>query len=134
VKEHKSDTNQNETAAPGHWQLFRDLLAFQFKLLLDAMRDLLLSPISVIAVIAGLITRQDDPGKHFYHLLRVGHKSDRWINLFGTGISGDDDMHISSDTYVKKFEELVLNEVRKGGVIKNMKDRTDGLIEKIKKD
>jgi hypothetical protein len=136
VIEPELDTSEAEVEAPppGHWQVFRDLLAFQFKLALDAMRDLLLSPISVIAVIAGLVSRQDNPGKHFYDLLRVGHKSDRWINLFGTADSDIEDPQISSDTYVKKFEELVINEVQKGGVIKNMKDKTDGLIEKIKKD
>lgn len=136
MKEPELETNDPgiEVLPPGHWQVFRDLLAFQLKLALDAMRDLLLSPISIIAVIAGLLSRQDNPGKHFYDLLRVGHKSDRWINLFGTADSDGEDPRISSDTYVKKFEDLVINEVQKGGMIKNMKDRTDGLIEKIKKD
>jgi hypothetical protein len=135
VIEPELDTSEAEIEAPppSHWQVFRDLLAFQFKLALDAMRDLLLSPISVIAVIAGLVSRKDNPGRYFYDLLRVGHKSDRWINLFGTADSDAEDPRISSDTYVKKFEDLVINEVQKGGVIKNMKDKTDGLIEKIKK-
>lgn len=119
---------------PSHWKLFRDLLAFQFKLALDAIRDLLLSPASIFAVVAGLISRQDDPGKHFYDLLRMGHKSDRWINLFGTGDEADEEPGKSSDTYVKKFENLIVNEVEKGGVMKNMKDKADGLIAKIKKD
>lgn len=136
MKEPELETNDPgiEVLPPGHWQVFRDLLAFQFKLALDAIRDLLLSPISIIAVIAGLVSRQDNPGKHFYDLLRVGHKSDRWINLFGTADSDGEDPRNSSDTYVKKFEDLVINEVQKGGVIKNMMDKTDGLIEKIKKD
>lgn len=136
MKEPEPETNDPgiEVLPPGHWQVFRDLLAFQFKLALDAVRDLLLSPISIITVIAGLVSRQDNPGKHFYDLLRVGHKSDRWINLFGTADSDGEDSRISSDTYVKKFEDLVINEVQKGGMIKNMKDKTDGLIKKIKKD
>ena len=136
MKEPELETNESgiEVPVPGHWQVFRDLLAFQFKLVLDAMRDLLLSPISVIAVIAGLVSRQDNPGKHFYDLLRVGHKSDHWINLFGTADSDAEDPRISSDTYVKKVEDLIISEVQKGGVVKNMKDRTDGLIEKIRKD
>jgi hypothetical protein len=124
---------ETEVPIPDHWQVFRDLLAFQFKLVLDAGRDLLLSPISVIAVIAGLLSRQDNPGKHFYDLLRIGHKSDHWINLFGTSDSDAEDPLVSSDTYVKKVEDLIINEVQKGGVVKNMKDKTDGLIEKIRK-
>jgi hypothetical protein len=124
---------ETEVPIPDHWQVFRDLLAFQFKLVLDAGRDLLLSPLSVIAVIAGLLSRQDNPGKHFYDLLRIGHKSDHWINLFGTSDSDAEDPLVSSDTYVKKVEDLIINEVQKGGVVKNMKDKTDGLIEKIRK-
>jgi hypothetical protein len=124
---------ESEVPLPDHWQVFRDLLAFQFKLVLDAGRDLLLSPLSVIAVIAGLLSRQDNPGKHFYLLLRIGYKVDQWINLFGTTGSNTEDPLVSSDTYLKKVEDLIINEVQKGGVVKNMKDKTDGLIEKIRK-
>jgi hypothetical protein len=124
---------ETEVPLPDHWQVFRDLLAFQFKLVLDAARDLLLSPISIIAVLVSLLSRQDNPGKHFYYLLRIGHKSDNWINLFGTSDSDAEDPLVSSDTYVKKVEDLIINEVQKGGVVKNMKDKTDGLIEKIRK-
>ncbi|MFP6805870.1 MAG: hypothetical protein VB957_01545 [Pseudomonadales bacterium] len=115
-----------------HWKLMRDLLAFQFKLALDAFRDLLLRPVSIIAVLAGIFSRQPDSGKYFYDLLGMGHKSDKWINLFGTG--DDADASTSSDAYVKKVQDLVLNEVQKGGVAKQIKDRTDGLIGHIRKD
>jgi hypothetical protein len=124
---------ETEVPLPDHWQVFRDLLAFQFKLVLDAARDLLLSPISIIAVLVSLLSRQDNPGKHFYLLLRIGYKVDQWINLFGTTGSNTEDPLVSSDTYLKKVEDLIINEVQKGGVVKNMKDKTDGLIEKIRK-
>lgn len=118
-----------------HWHLFRDLLAFQFKLALDAFRDLMLSPISIIAVLAGLINKQDDPGKYFHDLLHLGHISDLWINLFGTGEEHDDGVpRLSSDTYVRKVEDMVVNEYQKGGLVKNLKDTTDGLLNKIRKD
>lgn len=118
-----------------HWHLFRDLLAFQFKLALDAFRDLMLSPISIIAVLAGLVNKQDDPGKYFHDLLHLGHRSDLWINLFGTGEEHDDEgPRLSSDTYVRKVENMVVNEYQKGGIVKNLKDTTDGLLDKIRKD
>ncbi|MCH8256654.1 MAG: hypothetical protein IIA75_01950 [Proteobacteria bacterium] len=117
-----------------HWHLFRDLLAFQFKLALDALRDLMLSPLSLAAVLAGLIKRQDDPGKYFRDLLQLGHRSDRWINLFGTAERDNAAPGLSSDTYVRKVEDMVIKEYKKGGLVKNLKDSTDGLIGKIRKD
>lgn len=131
-EQHKpEDTEQ----AHAHWHLFRDLLAFQFKLVLDALRDLMLSPLSIAAAVAGLINSQDDPGKYFRELLRLGHRSDRWINLFGTGEQKDAAAPgLSSDTYVRKVENMVINEYKKGGLVKGLKDTTDGLIGKIHKD
>ncbi len=117
---------------PGHWRLFRDLAGFQLKLLLDAVRDLMLSPISIIAVLTGVFSRQDNPGKHFYALMKIGHKTDRWINLFGTG--EEDNPSTSSDVYLRKMEKIIVKEYEKGGVIKQAKDKTDGLIGKIRKD
>ena len=67
---------------PSRWQLLRDVLAFQFKLAIDGLRDVILSPISIIAALVGLVSERKNPGKHFYRLLEMGHRSDRWINLF----------------------------------------------------
>jgi hypothetical protein len=119
----------------GHWHLLRDLLAFQFKLALDAIRDLMLSPVAIIAVMAGLISRQRDPGKYFHELLRLGHKTDRWINLFSPADRNESEApDLSSDTYVRKVEDMVINEYKKGGLVRNIKDSTDGLIGKIRKE
>ena len=116
---------------PGHWQLLRDLLALQFKLAIDGVRDLLLSPLSVIAALAGFVSNPDNPGKYFYRLLRFGHKSDRWINLFGA--EDHDPDADSSDRYVRKVENLIVREYNKGGVVKNLKDGTDGLLKRIRR-
>ena len=63
-------------------ELLRRLLVFQFKLLLDGGRDLILSPVSIVAVLVGLFgggPRRDAP---FRDLLRFGRRTDRWIDLF----------------------------------------------------
>ena len=131
----QQDESNEEQQTHAHWHLFRDLLAFQFKLALDAFRDLMLSPISIAAVLVGLISRLDEPGKHFHDLLKLGHKSDRWINLFGTLDSNDGEgPTLSSDTYLRKVENAVINEYQKGGLVKDLKESTDGLIDKIRKD
>ena len=93
------------------WRLIRDLIAFQFKLLLDGLRDILLSPVSIAAAIAGLLTDGKNPGKYFYRLMALGHKSDAWINLFK---SHDDTVETnqppSADSFLRHAENIVLRE------------------------
>jgi hypothetical protein len=62
-----------------------DVSVFQFKLVMDGVRDLLLSPISMAAAIYGLVAGGDDPARYFRRLMRLGRRSDRFINLFGHG-------------------------------------------------
>ena len=65
------------------WQLIRDLAVFQFKLLADGLRDLIMSPVSLIAGLSGLLFFHDNPSKPFHDVLALGKRSERWINLFG---------------------------------------------------
>jgi hypothetical protein len=64
-------------------QLVWDVVLFQFKLLADGVRDIVLSPLSIIAAVLGLVAGGDDPQQYFRRLLRLGRRSERWINLFG---------------------------------------------------
>ena len=125
--------DQSMNNNPDRWQVLMDLLAFQFKLALDAIRDLLLSPVSIAIALFGIITNQENPGKYFYGVLRQGHKSDSWINLFGTS-SRQEEIESSSDKYVRKLENLVVDEYKKGGLVKNLKDKADRIIDKTNRD
>jgi hypothetical protein len=115
---------------PGHWSLIGDVIVFQFKLAIDGLRDVLLSPLSIGSAIFGMITSPRDPGRYFRSLLREGHKTDAWINLFGAGEAEK----ASSDDYLRKLEDLVVREYEKGGLVKDVKERADFLIEKLRKD
>ena len=151
------DQNNMQEPVPNRWQVLRDTIAFQFKLLMDGARDVLLSPISIGAAIFGLIFSPDNPGVYFNRLIKFGRKTDAWINLFGashydpnseTRDSNDIDSNdidskdkarntkkdISSDAYVKKLENLLIAEYNKGGLIKDLKEGTDTLLEKLRKD
>jgi len=116
-----------------HWQVFRDLVFFQFKLLLDGVRDLVLSPISIAAVVLGFILHPATPGRYFNQLLGLGHKSDKWINLFGSveGVpregQGDEDQRFTDD-YLRRLEGLIQSEYEKGGLLKDVKERVDRLL------
>jgi hypothetical protein len=64
-------------------QLLWDVVVFQFKLLFDGVRDLLLSPLSILAAIFGMLAGGDDPQQYFRRLLRLGRRTEVWLNLFG---------------------------------------------------
>lgn len=131
-----ADTKQEEQQnAPDRWTLIRDLVVFQVKLAFDAMRDLLLVPISIGAGIVSLLKSGDGPGTEFYDLLRFGRRSERWINLFGAA-DNIPDSNISADPFpgedvdelVHKVESFVVAEYRKGGMTAQAKDRLDRAI------
>lgn len=115
---------------PSRWQLIRDVIAFQFKLAMDGLRDILLSPVSITAAIIGLLIRRENPGKYFYRLLEIGHDSDRWINLFNT-YSDEAEKRPSADNIVKRAETMVVSEYEKGGVLSNVKDKADKVIDRM---
>ncbi len=109
----------NENPPPTRGQLLRHVLVFQFKLAMDGLRDVLLSPISLLAALAGILTNHPDPSRYFKQLLQLGHRSDKWINLFDT--HDEESESLTSDDFVRKAESIVLGELEKGGVIQKLK-------------
>lgn len=61
----------------------RQLLIFQFKLGADALRDLLMSPVSFLMFLLDLILRPPQEQSYHEQLMKFGRQTDRWINLFG---------------------------------------------------
>ncbi len=70
-----------DKSAPGFKTSLKRLIIFQFKLAADALRDFLLSPISILMFILDMILRPDG-ASYFDRLMSVGRKSDHLINLF----------------------------------------------------
>lgn len=64
-------------------QLIKDVFVFQMKLLLDALRDFVLSPVALLCGAIDLISGAKKEQSLFQKLLHLGALSDRWINLFG---------------------------------------------------
>lgn len=60
----------------------RSLIIFQLKLAADALRDLIMSPVSIIVFLMDLVLRPDEQNSHYNELMKFGRKTDRWINLF----------------------------------------------------
>jgi hypothetical protein len=135
------------------WQLVRDLAVFQAKLIVDGIKDLVLSPVALVAALAGLVFDRRDPGRSFYELLRWGHGFDRWVNLFGasqrglppaaepqasglaTGSSVSPSPAASPsssdglDAYVTKLERVLVDQYRRGGLTAKAKDAIDHAID-----
>ena len=125
---------------PDRWTLIRDVAVFQVKLLFDGFRDLLLLPISLIAGFVSLIKGGGKPTSEFYDLLRVGRRSERWINLFGAashlhGPATDEDRFAVEDVdeMVSRVESYVVDEYRRGGVTAQAKERLDKALDLVHK-
>jgi hypothetical protein len=124
-----------EIEDPGHWPMLRDLAVFQGKLVLDALRDLALSPISIISGVLGIIRNPKAPGRYFYALMKLGTRSDKWINLFGASKHvGLDEASLeepSIDDVVERLEALVVRQYDQGGVTSQAKEAIDKAVSAI---
>ena len=98
--------------------LVRDMLIFQVKLFLDGVKDIVLSPLAILAVVWDLIpSRKGYRGRTFYQVLRMGERFDLWLNLYtpakeartrGEGLL-EAGAH-SADSLVGKIEQLAREE------------------------
>ena len=125
---------------PDRWTLIRDILVLQVKLLVDGLRDLVLVPISLVVGIISLLKAGNTSGGEFYELLRVGRRSERWINLFGAaervyGPAIDEDRFPAEDIdeMVSRVESFVVDEYSKGGVTRQVKNQLDRALDSLHK-
>lgn len=133
------------------WRLLRDLTVFQGKLLLDGLKDLVLAPVALLAVLVGLATHRDDPGLLFRMLLHWGHGFDRWVNLFGASKPvarpladpkpaapqasplrfEADAPPPTVDAYVERLERVLALQVQRGGLTAKAKDAIDKALDSL---
>ena len=129
--------SSSETPAPevpDRWEFLRDVLVFQLKLLLDAVRDLVLSPVSIVAGVIDLISGDEPPGRYFYRLLAFGGRTDTWINLFGMPGRPDEpggDEGVTIDSLVAQVERLIVDQYERGGVTASAKQAIDRSLDAI---
>jgi hypothetical protein len=122
------------------WVLIRDVAVFQFKLLIDSLRDVLLVPVSIAAGIVSLVGRRGTAGTEFYDLLQLGRRSERWINLFGAAASkhgpesGDPDLPGEDiDELVARVESFIVAEYRKGGITAQAREVLERALARVRK-
>ena len=113
--------------------LVRDVAVFQFKLIVDGLRDLVLVPVSFFAGIISLINTKDDvPGSQFYDLLEMGKQSEHWIDLFGAlrnaPTEGRNRVRFpeeNMDQILDRIETFVIDEEKRGGITAQARERLE---------
>ncbi len=103
-----------ETRSP-RAELIRETALLQIKLLADGFRDAVLIPISLLATLIGLLRGGDKPNREFRRVIKLGRRSERWINLFGQQRPlGKPHPADSLDNVLGQVESAIVKQYRKG--------------------
>lgn len=119
------------------WRLLGDVALFQGKLLLDGLRDLLLSPVSIALALFGLLTSKDDPGRHFYRLMEWGRWTDGAINLFGAGAktrsgTGEENVDgLAVDRLAAEIEAALLERYQRSELARKARSGIDSGLDRL---
>jgi hypothetical protein len=65
------------------WRLARDLGVFEAKLLVDGLKDIVLAPLALAAVVADMVMPEESRGVFLRAVIRLGERFERWLNLYG---------------------------------------------------
>ncbi len=115
------------------WELIRDIAVFQLKAGVDALRDLALVPVSLVAGALDLISGGEKTGRLFYDVMDAGRRTEDWINLFGdlhdhssSQTRGHlDAAHDTVDSVVARLENLIVEQYERGGMTATAKNAID---------
>jgi hypothetical protein len=123
-----------ETAGPpDRRMLVRDVLVFQFKLIVDGLRDFFLVPVAFFAGLLSFVNAKDGvPGPQFYNLLQLGKQSEEWIDLFGAMRNAPPEIRSrvhfpeeNMDQLLERLETFVVNEEKRGGITAQARERLE---------
>ena len=95
--------------------LIRETTILQLKLIADGFRDAVLIPVSLLAALLGLIRGGEDCDREFRRVIKLGRRSERWINLFGHQRPlGSTHPAGSMDKILGQVEAVVIDQYKKG--------------------
>lgn len=116
-----------------HWKFLRDVLVFQFKMLLDNVRDFALMPVSLVAAAIDLVFKGERQGSLFYQVLRWGAHSEEVINVY-SAIEHERPQvnpNYTIDAVIARLEGVLVRECEKGGTAASIKSAMDRAINQI---
>lgn len=121
--------------------LIRDMLIFQIKLAIDAIRDFFLSPVSIICGLVDILLGKPLSKSYFHKLMDFGHQSDSWLNLFGNHKNSPENLkdlknqkvkpEMNVDQLFSQVESLLKDQHGKGGLTAAAKSNIDRYLNKI---
>ncbi len=94
------------------WPHLRKLLVFQFKLYLDAFRDLFLSALSLLAFVLDVVLNLSGPESFFERVLAFGRSTEKTINLFNQH-DDEEERGTNVDSILKDVEKRAGEKFRK---------------------
>lgn len=65
------------------WKLARDLGVFELKLAVDGLKDIVLAPLALAAVVADMVMPAESRGVFLRAVIGIGERFERWLNLYG---------------------------------------------------
>ena len=65
------------------WKLARDLGVFELKLAVDGLKDIVLAPLALAAVVADMVMPAESRGMFLRAVIRIGESFEAWLNLYG---------------------------------------------------
>jgi hypothetical protein len=99
---------------PGRSRLLRDLVVLQIKLMADALRDIVVSPIALVAGLFGLVIGRPPATDLFYGVVRFGRRTEQWIDPFSAG--GDPKDEAGLYDVLDRIHGQLMTEYERGGV------------------
>jgi len=108
-------TDMNDESRSSRLELMREVAVLQLKLVADGFRDAVLIPVSLLAGLMGMVRGGDEIDREYRRVLKLGRRSERWINLFGQQRPlGKSHPAGSLDTVLEQVESVVMEQYRKG--------------------
>jgi hypothetical protein len=83
MNESPMNESLNEVPINHRAALLRNAVVLQLKLVVDGLRDAALIPLALVATALGLMRGGEDADREFRRVIKLGRRSERWINLFG---------------------------------------------------
>jgi len=107
-------------------ELIRETAVLQIKLLVDGLRDAILIPLSLVAALIGVMRGGADCDREFRRLIKLGRRSERWINLFGHQRPlGNEPTKGSMDSILEQVESAVMEQYKRSPKAPDAADRDE---------
>lgn len=109
----------------GAFGLIKSVVILQLKLVLDAVRDIILSPVALVAAVVDFALLKWQRPRFFRAVLRLGAFSDHWIDLWSEDAESAEP-HENVDVLLDRLEQVVRDPktgARKARILKRWTER-----------